>query len=190
MHRSNLMSTVTRLRTIFWLSSENQKMRSRHISYWKSRMLATSVALKTYGVSRAYRWAASVSCSNSVQYRITVWNSSWTQISRNLVRPQHLFQLFNRSESLHKVWQYHSRALCKRSIRLGTWEISYMKRRFHAIWVSDAFQTDNHYCTWPQDMNTSYGDVIYAYRLTAFHEGNHWSPMDYIRKGSVILFGH
>ena len=151
MHRSNLMSTVTRLRTIFCLSTENQKIRGRHISYWKSRTLATSVALNTHGVSRADRWAASVYCSDSVQYRITVWNSSWPQIC---------------------TWE-----------NKGTWEISCMKRRFHEIWVSDAFQTDIHYCTRPQEiMNTSYGDVIYAYRLTTFYEENHWSPMNYIRK--------
>ena len=46
-----------------------------------------------------------------LQKMISVPNSSWTQISRDLFRPEHLFQSSNRFESLYWARQWHCRAL-------------------------------------------------------------------------------
>ena len=87
------------------------------------------------------------------QYRISVQNSSLTQISCNLIRPSHPFQLSNHFVILLRARQYHCRALCKISKRLDKWQISYGQTRFHEIWVEDEFQTDILYCTAPQNMH-------------------------------------
>ena len=71
----------------------------------------------------------------AVQYRISIRNSSWTQISQNLVRQWHLFHLSNRLEILHRAQQCHCRDLCKITKRLGNCKMSDWQTRLHEIWV-------------------------------------------------------
>ena len=68
--------------------------------------------------SRRY-WCLSVlsqhpqrNCCN-IGYYMSVWNSSYAQILRNLVRPWYPFQFLNHFPFLQGVWQYHCRALCQ-----------------------------------------------------------------------------
>ena len=58
-----------------------------------------------------------------------------TQISWNLVCPQHIFHLLNRFDILHRARQYHCRSLCNISKRLGNWKICPGQTWFHEIWV-------------------------------------------------------
>ena len=63
--------------------------------------------------------------------------SSWPQISRNFVCPYHPFYLPNRFEILQRERQYHCRALCKTSKRLGNGLMSYGQTKSREIWVLD-----------------------------------------------------
>ena len=66
----------------------------------------------------------------AVQYRISIWNWSWTQISQNRVRPWHPFQLSIRFEILSSV----TAVLCaKTSERSGNCKISNGQTRLREI---------------------------------------------------------
>ena len=93
-----------------------------------------------------------------LQYRIPLENSSQTQISRNLVHPQHFIWLPNRFENLHRAWQWHCHALCKISKWFDKQMISYGQMWFHKIEVEYAFQTDILHCDspWPRLLHKQY----------------------------------
>ena len=74
-----------------------------------------------------------------LHYKISLWNSSQTEILRKLIPPQHPFQLSNNFDILHRAWQYPCHALCKIPKRLVHWEITYEQMRFCKMWVEDEF---------------------------------------------------
>ena len=79
----------------------------------------------------------------AVQYRISVRNSSYTQISRNLIHP---FQLPNRL----KFGTEHGTLLCAKF--QSDWinnRKSYVRTIFHEFCVKDEFRTDILHCTRP-----------------------------------------
>ena len=68
--------------------------------------------------------------------------SSQSHISRNPILPWHPFGLSNHFEILHRVRQYHCRALYKMSKLLGKWQklwANEIARDLDLWWVSDGY---------------------------------------------------
>ena len=82
-----------------------------------------------WGLNQPKTWSA-------VQYRISVRNSSWTQISWNLVCPQLIYQLSNSFKILHRARQCY-----QTNWAIGT-EVMY-----EGDFASFKFRTDILYCT-------------------------------------------
>ena len=67
-------------------------------------------------------------------------NIAWTQISLNLVRPQHLCQVSNRFENFYKARKWYNSALFKIPKRFDKWTTNYRRVRFREIRVLRDFR--------------------------------------------------
>ena len=94
--------------------------------FYKAITIYWNIALATPGP-----WDPEACCNTWYRPKL---NLSWTQISRNLVHPEHPFQWSNRFENLHRARQWHCRVLCKISKRFDSWGRHFGQTRFCKIW--------------------------------------------------------